>query len=300
MSRQVQAAGGVLWRRADDVVQVAVVHRPKYDDWSLPKGKLDDGELPVLGALREIAEETGFSGVAGRTLGTSRYRVLDRGRDVPKLVRWWAVQAQDGAFEPGPEVDHLQWLTVPQALRRVTAGRDSGPLEAFAAHPPETTTVLLVRHGSAGDREAWEGDDGDRPLDSRGREQAVAAAVALPAYAPSAVRSAPPLRCTSTVQPLAERLGLPVVLDERLSELVWQDDPSAVVDAVWSLGSNDVTTVACSQGGAVQEAVAALTAKAGIELGRVRARKGCLWALSFSQGALVDAHYTADLRPGKD
>ncbi|MCW2615032.1 MAG: hydrolase, partial [Frankiales bacterium] len=184
MSRQVKAAGGVLWRRQDGVVQVAVVHRPRYDDWSLPKGKLDPGELHVVGAVREVAEETGFAAVAGRTLGESRYRVLDQGRDVPKTVRWWAMRATAGEFVPGAEVDHLQWLTVPEALRRVTAGRDSEPLTAFAAHPPETATVLLLRHGSAGDRDDWAGDDDLRPLDPTGKAQALAAADTLVAWGP--------------------------------------------------------------------------------------------------------------------
>ena len=296
MSRQVEAAGGVLWRLVDDVVEVAVVHRPRYDDWSLPKGKLDPGELPVLGALREVVEETGFTAVAGRTLGHSRYRVLDGGRDVPKTVRWWSLRATGGEFAPTPEVDHLQWLPVPDALRRVTAGRDSGPLGAFVEHPPATTTVLLLRHGSAGDREQWTGDDDLRPLDDRGLEQAQAAADVLPAYAPVAVSSAPPLRCVDSVRPLAQRLGVEVELDPLLSERTWQADPDAVVEAVRGLGERDVTTVACSQGGAVQEAVGALTVKAGFELDRVRARKGSLWALSFSDGRLVDADYTADLR----
>ena len=291
-----QAAGGVLWRDQDGTVEVAVVHRPRYDDWSLPKGKLDPGELHVVGALREVAEETGFTGVAGRTLGESRYRVLDRGRDVPKTVRWWSIRATGGAFVPGPEVDHLQWLDVPSALRRVTAGRDSGPLQAFLEHPATTTTVLLVRHGSAGDREQWTGEDDLRPLDVKGQEQAAAAAAVLPAYAPVSVHSAPPLRCTDTVQPLAVRLGLSLQVDPALGEKAWEADPSAVVKAVSELGTQPWTAVACSQGGAVQEAVGALTEQVGLGLDRVRARKGSLWALSFAGGRLVDADYTADLR----
>ena len=198
-----QAAGGVLWRDTDGRVEVAVVHRPRYDDWSLPKGKLDPGELHVVGALREVAEETGFAAVAGRTLGESRYRVLDRGRDVPKTVRGWALRAAGGEFVPGPEVDHLQWLDVPSALRRVTAGRDSGPLQLFLEHPPVTTTVLLVRHGSAGDREQWSDDDDLRPLDDKGHEQAAAAAEVLGRRSPAA-RAA---RCRRRWGPSPSRWG---------------------------------------------------------------------------------------------
>ncbi|MCW2615585.1 MAG: hydrolase, partial [Frankiales bacterium] len=96
----------------------------------------------------------------------------------------------------------------------------------------------------------------------------------------------------------AARLGVPVLADDRCGELRWEADPSAVVETVLGLGSGTRTTVVCSQGGPVQETVGALTAQAGIALDRVRARKGSLWALSFSRGRLVDADYTSDLRPG--
>ncbi|MBC7373634.1 MAG: NUDIX hydrolase [Frankiales bacterium] len=295
MSRHVQAAGGVLWRRQDGGVQVAVVHRPRYDDWSLPKGKLDDGELAVIGAQREVMEETGYTGVVGRTLGHSSYRVLDQGRDVPKTVRWWAMRCAAGTFVPTAEVDHLQWLSLPEAMRRVSANRDDRPLELFAAHPPETTTVLVLRHGSAGNREDWDGADDDRPLDAQGLAQAAAAATVLTAYAPTVLRSAPPRRCLATVEPLARTLGVRVEPDPELSDLMWHKDPTVVVAAVRGLGARTVTTVAVSQGGAIQQAVGSLADQAGLSLDRVRARKGSLWALSFSRGRLLDLDYTADL-----
>lgn len=295
MSRHVQAAGGVLWRRQDAAVQVAVVHRPRYDDWSLPKGKLEDGELPIVGALREVTEETGFTGVAGRTLGESHYRVLDRGRDVPKTVRWWAMRCLSGEFVPTAEVDRLHWLTLPEARLRVSADRDDRPLELFAAQPPETTTVLLLRHASAGDRDTWDGEDDDRPLDARGLAQAAAAATVLPAYRPERVLSAPPARCLTTAEPLARALGLAIEPDPQLSERIWVKDPTVVVAAVRELGAGSATTLAVSQGGVVQHAIATLAEEAGIALAHVRARKGSLWALSFSGGRLVDLDYTAEL-----
>ena len=152
---RVRAAGGVLWREVDGQVLVAVVHRPRYDDWSLPKGKLDPGELEVAAAVREVEEETGFSCVVGRGLGITRYRVLDKGRDVPKRVRWWALEAGDGEFVPDSEVDRLDWLTVPKAVRRVTAGTDDGTLQRFAVCPHRTSTGSCRRSaaGSTVDRQ---------------------------------------------------------------------------------------------------------------------------------------------------
>ena len=294
MSRHVQAAGGVLWRRIAGEVRVAVVHRPRYDDWSLPKGKLDRGEHSVLAALREVCEETGFAAVVGRTLGESRYRVLDGGRDVPKSVRWWAMKATTGHFTPGPEVNELVWLDVAAARRRLHADRDNGPLTAFVQHPPETTTVLLVRHGSAGRRQEWSGPDLERPLDDRGLAQARALATVLPAYGPGRVLSAPALRCRQTVQPLADDLGLSVEVDADLSE----QSSDALPGRLLELAADRVPTVACSQGGAIPPGLSALAAGSGLALDSTSAKKGSLWALSFSGGRLVDADYAADLTTG--
>jgi 8-oxo-dGTP diphosphatase len=285
---RVRAAGGVLWREVDGQVLVAVVHRPRYDDWSLPKGKLDPGELEVAAAVREVEEETGFSCVVGRGLGVTRYRVLDHGRDVPKRVRWWALEAGDGEFVPDSEVDRLDWLTVPKAVRRVTAGTDDGTLQRFAVCPHRTSTVLLVRHGLAGRRDEWTGDDDVRPLDEVGEVQARVLGDLLPLWAPTAVLSAPALRCRSTVEPAAERLGLPVEVDGDLAE----DAAERLPGRLRALGATGRSVVACSQGGAIGAAVAELTAEAGLEVAETTAPKGSVWALSFADGRLVDADRT--------
>ena len=284
----VRAAGGVLWRECDGRVEVAVVHRPRYDDWSLPKGKLDAGELDPVAAAREVHEETGFRAVLGRSLGSTRYRVLDRGRDVPKTVRWWALEALDGDFEPSEEVDELRWLTVPRAVRTVTAGGDDGVLERFAACPVRTSTVLLVRHAHAGSREDWSGPDDERPLDELGRAQSAAHADLLPLWAPTAVLTAPALRCRQTVAEAADRVGLPLEVDDALAE----DAAERLPGRLRELGAAGRTVVACSQGRSIRPAVAELTAGAGIPVADPTAPKGSVWALTFSSGRLVDADRT--------
>ena len=294
MKRLVQAAGGVLWRRSEGsegTVQVAVVHRPRYDDWSLPKGKLDPGEAAVRAAVREVHEETGFEATVGRTLGESHYRVLDGGRDVPKTVRWWAMRATTGEFIPGSEVDDLLWLDVDAARRRVTGDRDSGPLTVFSQHPPDTTTILVVRHARAGRHDGFDGPDDERPLDARGREQAAALADALPVYGPQVLASAPALRCRATLQPLGDRLGLPVEVDLDLAE----DRASFLPGRLQSLAAAGLPAVACSQGGAIPFAVTRTAAAAGLELPVVPCGKSSVWALSFSGDQLIDADYTPPL-----
>ena len=284
----VRAAGGVLWREVDGQVLVAVVHRPKYDDWSLPKGKLERGELEVEGAVREIAEETGFSCSVGRSLGVSRYRVLERGRDVAKTVRWWALEAHDGEFVPGSEVDELRWLPVAEALALLSAGREDGVLERFATVPARTSTILLVRHGRAGSRQEWSGPDDERPLDAVGRQQADVLARVLPLWRPVEVRSAPALRCRQSVEPVAEHLGLPVEVDEALAEQAAAALPARLA----ALGAQARTVVACSQGGAIRPCLPELVAAAGLTVDDTDAPKGSVWALSWSDGRLVDADRT--------
>ncbi|MEU6381024.1 NUDIX hydrolase [Streptomyces sp. NPDC046909] len=118
----VEAAGCVLWRRSpiDGELEVCLVHRPKYDDWSHPKGKLKRGENALAGALREVAEETGYQAVTGAELPTLHY--LANGR--PKRVRYWAAEATEGAFTPNTEVDRILWLPPTAARNRLTQPRD--------------------------------------------------------------------------------------------------------------------------------------------------------------------------------
>lgn len=123
----VQAAGGVVVRRLEDgVLVVALIHRPNYRDWSLPKGKLIPGESHKEAALREVQEETGLNCKLGRDLGDVRYR--DR-RGRPKTVRYWVMHPVGGEFRANDEVDEVRWLTIPDALDLLTYPRDRQFLE---------------------------------------------------------------------------------------------------------------------------------------------------------------------------
>ncbi|MGH8908821.1 MAG: NUDIX hydrolase [Egibacteraceae bacterium] len=128
MPKLVRAGGGVLWRPLPSgVIQVALVHRPSYDDWTLPKGKRHDGETDLDTAIREVLEETGYRVEVGPELGESRYEF--RGRD--KSVRWWAMRALDGRFMPTREVDRLEWVSLAEAAQRLTYARDRKVLLLF-------------------------------------------------------------------------------------------------------------------------------------------------------------------------
>jgi 8-oxo-dGTP diphosphatase len=130
-SPTVRAAGGILVRSAaGGGLELAVVHRPRYDDWSLPKGKLQPGETFEEAAVREVAEETGFRCRIDGEAGTVRYR--DR-RGRPKLVRYFLMRPLDGAFGPGDEVDELRWLDPAEAVRTLSYPHDRGLVEGATA-----------------------------------------------------------------------------------------------------------------------------------------------------------------------
>ncbi len=295
MADPIRAAGGALWRPAAGGVEVAVVHRPRYDDWSLPKGKLDRGEHPLAGAVREVREETGHDAVAGRTLGRSDYTVLQDGKTLPKTVRWWAMRSREGMFVPGAEVDELRWLPPDGAAALLTAGRDLAPLRLLVAAGIATTTVLLVRHAHAGSRADWPGEDLLRPLDDRGRRQADGLAALLPAYGPVRVLSAPAVRCLDTVTPLAAACGLAIEVEPAYGEQGYAADSAGALRRLAALGHGPGAVVVCSQGGAVPRLVEALAGQAGLELASVPARKGSVWALTFVDGVLVDADHLKPL-----
>src|SRR3954469_10030279 len=232
-NRQIEAAGGALWRPAlgGPGVEVALVHRPKYDDWSLPKGKLTADEHPVLGGLREVWEETGHLGVPGRPLGEIRY---DKD-GAPKRVRYWAMQCDSGRFVPNDEVDQLMWLPPREGQRHLLPERDRGILAEFARDPEHTWPCLLVRHGSAGERGAWPGDDRERPLDDLGHVQAEALVAVLDIYGVVRVLSADVLRCLDTVGPFATSRSVPVESEPLVSETGVQTQPAAALERLLAI-----------------------------------------------------------------
>ena len=269
-----------------------MVHRPRYDDWSLPKGKLAPGEPEVEGAVREVLEETGFRVRIGRPLGETRYMKVVAGVARPKVVHWWAMRADTGAFAPNDEIDDLQWLSLDGAAAILTRDSDRVVLERFAHGPMPTRTVLIVRHGSAGSESEWTGDDARRPLDDEGWAQADGLARLIARFDVAEIVSADVDRCAQTVAPLAEALGLEVRLDPVLSEVAYPGREDEALALVRALGGPGRDGVACSQGAVIPDLLRRVAAHDDRELpDPLPFRKGSVWALTFSEGRLLEMAY---------
>jgi len=286
----VLAAGAVLWRTGrDGDVEVAVVHRPRYDDWSLPKGKLDTGETVPAAAVREVAEETGFDCVLGQLLSHCYYEVPAKsGGMADKTVTYFGARALGGRFQPNAEVDTLRWLAPAAAREMLSYGTEITALDRFTELGTELTTVLLVRHAKAGKRDEWRGDDDLRPLSPAGNRQAEELRSMLPLFGPDSVHSAPRLRCVQTVRGIADDLGTSVTHEPLLSEEGYWDDPVAGLARLRALAAGGGTPLISSQGKVIPYLVGMLAERDGLPLGELPNKKGSLWLLSFRRPGAHD------------
>jgi 8-oxo-(d)GTP phosphatase len=296
---EIRAAGAVVWRSGPQGMETALVHRPRYDDWSFPKGKALPGEHILLTAVREVAEEAGVRVALGRRLATTRY--VAEGR--PKQVHYWAARpvSPDG-FAPGDEVDALSWLPLPAASETLSYPRDVTVLDGFAAGPADTTPVILVRHADALGRKAWRqaghSDDLARPLSATGEADAQALSQILSSFAPGRVISSGARRCLATVAPYAALTGAVVETEQALTiggAAAEPDGPEwtptdAAVRWIGGIATGTEPAVICAH----RQNLAWLLAQACAALGApVPAgpplHKGGFWVLQVSGGRLASA-----------
>ncbi len=290
------AAGGVLWRDHNGTVEVLLVHRPSYDDWSLPKGKPDAGENPIQTAVREVTEETGLPFTLGVFLSTAHYCIGSRA----KSVSYWAMRLADGCTDAPSsmdleEVDDFAWVPLAKASGRLTYPTDRVVLDRFAQIGTTPVILLLVRHGRAGERNKWTGDDDDRPLDKKGRRQATAIAQTLPAFAPIGLYTADPVRCRQTIQPLAEALQIKVKDAPNLGDLEFADDDERGFSAVHKLLAAPGPIVLSTQGGVVDALTSAF--RVDDNPAQVGSKKGGVWAFGGVGDRIVTADYYRALLP---
>jgi 8-oxo-dGTP diphosphatase len=264
---KIRAAGALLWRPGEQGPEVALIHRPRYDDWSFPKGKALPGEHVLITAVREVREETEVRIALGRRLSAAHY--LSDGK--PKQVEYWAARpaATDGPggpsdpagpapFAPNEEVDQLAWLPLTAAGDRLSYPHDKEVLGEFASAPAVTTAIVLVRHASARNKKAWHDaghpDDLTRPLTPLGHVQAKLLGQILSCFGPARVISSPAERCLATVEPYAALTGgvaepapaLAPPPDDKVLEEAGPAAAAAVRDLVTGLVAAGAPAVICA------------------------------------------------------
>lgn len=247
MAKVISAAGGIVWRKngPGGALEVLLVHRPGYDDWTFPKGKADPDEpLPVT-AVREIAEETGYRVRLTHPLPEISYRV----RGGLKQVSYWVARltSEESDFRPNHEVDEVRWTGAREARKLLTYQHDRGLLETFedlvARKHHKSRTLVVLRHAKAVARKEFDGADADRPLAPAGHDRAKELVPLLTAFGVRRVVSSPAARTVQTVDPYVAATDEVLELDDRLGE---GRPEGEVARAVEALTGTKRPTVACT------------------------------------------------------
>lgn len=238
----VVAAGAVVTRKGGDVL---LVHRPKYDDWSFPKGKLDLGEHITTAAVREVGEETGLDIRLGPALGTQRYVT---GSGQTKDVHYWVARVVGdddvGRYRVNEEIDEVVWLPREQARERLDYDYDRDTLAELEGLRKKSYPLVILRHGRARSRRAWSKDDRERPLTKAGEFQAQQVVPVLGAYGVTRIVTSSSRRCWATVAPYADVADLHMEDTDDLSE---QDaTPEIVAERVHEMLAHKEPTVLCT------------------------------------------------------
>ena len=289
----VEAAGGVLYRwqtlapgimkfsdhhrlppdasghAALDNLEVCVVHRPKYDDWSWPKGKLEANESHRHAAVREICEETGTPVALGPILGDITYPLSAEGKntkrskgkssDAKHVVYWMAKpitlpNARHRASAFGPvlpadhmEIDQVRWVNVQRARRLLSHQLDREILDLFVDRVEEgaaaVQTLIIVRHAKAEPRKLWQGSDADRPITPRGASAAYALNREFACYNPTSLVSSPWTRCMETLELFSWQTGYAIATAPEVTESAFAADP----DASWQRLSDQISDALTQQ-----------------------------------------------------
>lgn len=227
-------AGGAVVRRQHPTrgTEVVLIHRKRYNDWTLPKGKAEAGESVPACAVREVLEETGATISLGVPLDRIRY---DTGKPGIKQVDYWGGTVLNTVRRPpDDEVDVVSWLPIRAAMSRLTYAHDHFLVQQLIDQPT-TTAILILRHAKAMDRKDWSKKDPDRPLNSRGRRQSKLLVAMLGAYGVTSLVSSTSLRCVNTLLPYAQSRDLPIVRASTLSEEEGADDPKGVAKLATSI-----------------------------------------------------------------
>jgi 8-oxo-dGTP diphosphatase len=248
----IYAAGVVCWREVDNKLQVALVHREKYQDWGFPKGKQDPGELLPQTAVREVMEEAGIKVRLGRKLGVIEYLV---GENENKEVHYWASKVTDKAlhkqkFTPNQEIAKVEWVDAKAALSLLSYDHDqklmADVIELHKKRELETRALIILRHAKATPRTEWKGEEAKRPLLAEGKQQAKQLSEVLAAYGPKRLVTSPWARCQATVAPYAKKEKRTLIERHQLTELATSKKPTRTLDVVMDMIGTSKSGLICT------------------------------------------------------
>lgn len=294
----VYAAGGVVWRVVDGKLRVLLIHRTKYRDVTLPKGKVDPGEMLAETAAREIHEETGIRVSLGVPVGVSRYRLPSKRT---KIVHYWSAEATDAAirasaFVPNREIAALEWVSPKKAMARLSYPVDVEIVEYFVRLVEEgvlrTFPIIVLRHAKAVDRDSWEGKDAARPLSSRGKKQANSIVGPLVSFGARKLISSPATRCVKTLTPLSAALGRKIETTKLIGQDAWEEGLSDPRTIVGQRVRARKPTVLCSHGPVLPDILSEIALATGTLRGSYLGSASSLEPAAFSV-----VHLSAD-NPG--
>ncbi len=278
MKPAIVAAGGVVWRRdLDDEVEVLLVHRPRYDDWSLPKGKLEEGEALISCAYREVLEETGLSIKLGPYVGSVEYFVPD---GLKHVAYWSASLIEDNSsFHTNDEVDRIIWLDLESAVFKATRDSDKSILERFGVTPYDSSALIMLRHGKALERAEWQGEDEDRPLQLVGQLQAKRMLSLYQVFGLEEIHTSDAVRCLDTVAQMAKSLELTPVITNAVSEYTYKKSKEKAIDYAKELIKRNKQVVLCSHNPVLPRMMEKLTKKIDFDYPDNKLLPGEAWVL---------------------
>ncbi len=286
--KAVYAAGAVVWRVVDGKLKILLIHRTKYRDITLPKGKVDPGEMLAQTAVREVHEETGIRVNLGVPVGVSRYFMRPKRQ---KVVHYWAAEATDAAirrstFVPNSEIAALEWVGLKKARKLLSYPVDDEILDAFERLVSDgvlhTFPIVALRHAKAVGRSDWNGPDASRPLTERGLLQAKAAVAPLRAFGVRRIVTSDAVRCVQTVAPLAKALGRESVQTAKLSQDAWEDGRSDVRAVIGKRVRAGKPAVLCSHGPVLPDILAEIALATGTLRGSYVSSASALEVGAFS------------------
>ena len=263
MSEAISAAGAVVWRKhKDNFTEVAIIHRPKYDDWSFPKGKIEVGESLIASAHREVLEETNLQTEFGPHLGQVEYFTPD---GLKKVTYWSAKVIGEKPFRANTEVDQLKWIPITKVIEVLTNETDKEIFDKFVKVKFNSKPFILLRHAKAITRDEWQGEDDDRPLSSSGQNQAMRLLSTYQVFNIDQIHSSDAVRCYDTVKSMAKGLDIKLEVSSKLSENTYKKDKEKAFDYVRELIKEDKSILICSHNPILPKMLNKLTKKSEIE-----------------------------------